>query len=62
MALDRATASALLFLTLGIWLGPSRALFLVLIAVAIAGWFWLIRRHPLVGWAILGFLRGLGGR
>jgi hypothetical protein len=26
------------------------------------GWTWICRRHPLAGWAILGFLRGLLGR
>jgi hypothetical protein len=26
------------------------------------GWLWLIRRHPLIGWALLGFIRGLPTR
>ena len=26
------------------------------------GWLWLCRRHPLVAWFLLGFLRGLFGR
>jgi hypothetical protein len=26
------------------------------------GWFWICRRHPLVGWFIFGFLRGSLGR
>jgi hypothetical protein len=36
-----------------------------LLAVGIAylfrGWLWICRRHPLLGWFILGFVRGLLG-
>jgi hypothetical protein len=59
---DPFVASALLFLTLGLWLGPSRALFLILVVAALAGWFWLCQRYPITACATLGFLRGLLGR
>jgi hypothetical protein len=59
---DRLGVSATTFLTLCIWLGPDRAVFLVTIAAIGSGWFWLCRKWPILGWATLGFIRGLLGR
>ena len=59
---DLLLVSAVTFLTLCVWIGPSRTLFFLMIAAALVVWFWLIRRFPGVGVALLGFLRGLLGR
>jgi hypothetical protein len=58
---DRLGLSATVFLTLCVAWGPSRACFVIMLVAILAGWLWLIRRYPL-GWALLGFLRGLLGR
>ena len=49
-------------LTAVLW--QFRHVFFLICAVWFLGrtWFWLCRRHPLVGWFLLGFLRGLLGR
>ena len=59
---DLLLVSAVTFLTLCVWIGPSRTLLFLMIAAALVVWFWLIRRFPGVGVALLGFLRGLLGR
>jgi hypothetical protein len=54
--------SAVTLLALCVWIGPNRTLFfLMLIAIGCAS-AWIVRRHPLVDWGVLGFVRGLLGR
>jgi hypothetical protein len=59
---DRAGISASTYLLLVAAWGPHRAFYVVMLVAILVGWFWLIRRFPLLGWALLGFLRGLLGR
>jgi hypothetical protein len=50
---------------IAILLHPYQHAIVVSIAIylAIRGWLWLCRAHPLIGWAAFGFLQGLlGGR
>ena len=54
--------SATIYLLLGVWLGPNRALFVVLLAAIGFGWFRLCARYPKVAWITLSFVRGLAGR
>ena len=43
---DLLLVSAVTFLTLCVWIGPSRTLLFLMIAAALVVWFWLIRRFP----------------
>jgi hypothetical protein len=52
--------TATTLLTLCMWLGPNRALFVVLVAGGLWARFATCRRYPAVAW--MGFLRGLFGR
>jgi hypothetical protein len=54
--------SAVVFLMLGIWLGPRLAVSLLTVAAIIATWWAMCRRWPILGVMTLGFLRGLFGR
>jgi hypothetical protein len=62
--LQRHDIAALLF-TMAIagaaW--PYRHVIFLICAVyfLMRGWLWICRRHPLLGWFILGFVRGLLG-
>ena len=54
--------SAVAFLTLCVWIGPSAACWLVAITAIIACWVLLCRRFPMVGWFTAVFFDGfLGG-
>jgi hypothetical protein len=55
-------ASALLYLMLGLWLGPSRAMHVVLITTLIFAWYQVSRGVPLVAIGLMGFVRGALGR
>jgi hypothetical protein len=55
-------ASALLYLLLGLWLGPSRALHLVLVITLVLAWYQVSRAIPLVAIGFMGFVRGALGR
>jgi hypothetical protein len=59
---DRTTASALLYLLLGVWLGPNKALHVALTITLVFAWFQVSRGIPLVGLALFGFFRGLLSR
>ena len=58
---DRLGLSATTFLTLCIAWGPSRACFVIMLVAIGAGWFWLCRRWPIVGWLTCVFINGLFG-
>ena len=62
MSSDRTTASALLYLLLGVWLGPNGALHVFLLITLVLSWFRVSRGLPVVGLALFGFLRGRLGR
>ena len=53
--------SATTFLLLGIWLGPDRAVFLIMIAAIVAAWIWLAARFPTVGDLTYVFFYGFVG-
>ncbi len=55
-------ASALLYLLLGLWLGPGRALHFVLIITLVFAWYQVSRGIPLVAIGLMGFVRGALGR
>jgi hypothetical protein len=55
-------ASALLYLLLGIWLGPNKGLHVALLITLTFAWFQVSRGIPLVGLALFGFFRGLLSR
>jgi hypothetical protein len=59
MRTDRTTASALLYLLLGIWLGPSKGLYAALDITLLFAWFQVSRSIPLVGLALFDFFRGV---
>ena len=58
MSSDRTTASALLYLLLGVWLGPNKALHVFLLITLVLAWFQVSRGLAVVGLALFGFLRG----
>jgi hypothetical protein len=62
MSSDRIMASALLYLLLGVWLGPNGALHVFLLITLVLAWFQVSRGLPVVGLALFGFLRGRLGR
>jgi hypothetical protein len=62
MSSDRIMASALLYLLLGVWLGPNGALHVFLLITLVLSWFRVSRGLPVVGLALFGFLRGRLGR
>ena len=53
------TAVAFAALSLGVGVGP--ALLLIAVAALVTVFVWLVRHHPLITWAILGFVQGLTG-
>ena len=55
-------ASALLYLLLGLWLGPSKALHVVLVITLVFAWYQVSRGIPLVAIGLMGFFRGALGR
>jgi hypothetical protein len=52
-------ASALLYLLLGLWLGPNKALHVALLLTLVFAWYQVSRGIPLVGLALFYFFRGL---
>ena len=66
---DRTGLSATTFLMLGIWLGPDRAVFLIVVAAIVALWVQVCRRFPVVARLtyvffnsfVLGLISGLIG-
>jgi hypothetical protein len=62
MNTDRTMASALLYLLLGLWLGPSRALHVVLVMTLVFAWYQVSRGIPIVAIGLMGFVRGALGR
>jgi hypothetical protein len=56
---DRAGISATTFLMLGIWLGPDRAVFLIVVVAIVSLWFLACRRWPWFAWFTINFLNGL---
>jgi hypothetical protein len=55
-------ASAVLYLLLGLWLGPDKALHLALLIALVFAWYQVSRGIPLVAIGLMGYVRGAIGR